>query len=70
LIDAGWVAIDAGEDRREKLVSLTNAGAAKLREARVAWQRAQVRLRSRLPEAAWSSLLAVLPDVARWADEA
>jgi hypothetical protein len=25
LIDAGWVAVDAGEDRREKLVSLTVA---------------------------------------------
>jgi DNA-binding MarR family transcriptional regulator len=70
LIDAGWVAIDAGEDRREKLVRLTHAGAAKLKQARPAWERAQERLRSRLPKAAWSSLLAVLPELTRLADEA
>jgi DNA-binding MarR family transcriptional regulator len=70
LLDAGWVAIDAGEDRREKLVSLTAAGAAKLREAHPAWERAQARMQSRVPKADWSSLLALLPDLARLADEA
>ena len=70
LIDAGWVAVDAGEDRREKLIRLTAAGAAKLERARPAWERAQERMRSRLPKAAWSSLLAALPDLARLADEA
>jgi DNA-binding MarR family transcriptional regulator len=70
LIDAGWVAVRPGEDRREKLVRLTDAGAAKLREARPAWERAQQRLRSRLPEGTWSGLLATLPDLARLADEA
>ena len=68
LIDAGWVAIRPGEDRREKLVSLTDAGAAKLREARPAWERAQERLRSRLPEGAWSGLLDLLPEVTQVAD--
>ena len=66
LIDAGWVAVGAGEDRREKLVSLTEAGAAKLRQARPAWER----MRSRLAGEAWSGLLAILPDLARLADEA
>lgn len=70
LIDSGWVAFGTGEDRREKLVRLTEAGAAKLEEAGPAWERAQKRMRSRLPERAWSSLLAALPDVARLADEA
>ena len=69
LIDAGWVAVGTGEDRREKLVRLTEAGAAKLREARPAWERAQARLRSRLPEATWSSLLDLLPELTRLADE-
>ena len=68
LIDAGWVAIRPGEDRREKLVSLTEAGAAKLREARPAWERAQQRLRSRLPEETWSRLMDVLPELTRLAD--
>src|SRR5262249_61621080 len=70
LIDAGWVAVGTGEDRREKLVRLTEAGAAKLRQARPAWERAQQRLRSRLPEGTWSGLLATLPHVARLAAEA
>jgi DNA-binding MarR family transcriptional regulator len=70
LIGAGWVAVGTGEDRREKLVRLTEAGAAKLRQALPAWERAQVRLRSRMTEATWSSLLAVLPDITRMADEA
>jgi DNA-binding MarR family transcriptional regulator len=70
LIDAGWVAVGTGEDRREKLIRLTEAGAAKLRQARPAWERAQARLRSRLPEGTWSGLLASLPDLARLADEA
>jgi DNA-binding MarR family transcriptional regulator len=70
LIDSGWVAIGTGDDRREKLVRLTEAGAAKLREARPAWKRAQERMRSRLPKGAWSGLLAALPELAGLADEA
>ena len=41
LIDSGWVAFSTGEDRREKLVRLTEAGAAKLEEAGPAWERAE-----------------------------
>jgi DNA-binding MarR family transcriptional regulator len=67
LIDAGWVAVRAGEDRREKLVRLTDAGADKLQEARPAWERAQERMRSRLPEGTWSSLLDLLPELTRLA---
>ena len=70
LIDAGWVAIRPGEDRREKLVRLTDAGAAKLREARPAWERAQERLRSRLSEETWSSLMGVLPELTQLAGTA
>jgi DNA-binding MarR family transcriptional regulator len=68
LIDPGWVAIRPGEDRREKLVRLTDAGAAKLQEARPAWERAQGRLRSRLPQETWSSLMEFLPELTRLAD--
>ena len=70
LIDAGWVAIRPGEDRREKLVRLTDAGRALLQEARPAWERAQERLRARLPKETWSSLLNVLPELTRLADTA
>lgn len=68
LIDAGWIGIRPGEDRREKLVRLTAAGAAKLQEARPAWERAQQRLRSRLADGTWSSLLELLPEVTRLAE--
>ena len=68
LIDAGWIVIRPGEDRRAKLVRLTDAGAANLREARPAWQRVQERMRSRLPKGTWSGLLALLRELTRLAD--
>ena len=68
LIDAGWVAIRPGEDRREKLVRLTEAGAAKLREARPGWERAQKQMQSRLPRGKWASLMEILPELTRLAD--
>jgi DNA-binding MarR family transcriptional regulator len=68
LIDAGWVAIRPGEDRREKLVRLTDVGAAKLHEAHPAWERAQERLRSRLPKGTWANLMEILPELTRLAD--
>src|SRR5215510_6965683 len=70
LIDAGWVAIRPGQDRREKLVRLTDAGAAKLHEAYPAWERVQERLRSRLPKRTWSGLLDLLPELTRLAETA
>jgi DNA-binding MarR family transcriptional regulator len=68
LIDAGWVAVRPGDDRREKLVRLTDAGAAKLLETQPAWERAQGRLRSRLPKGTWASLMDLLPELIRVAD--
>jgi DNA-binding MarR family transcriptional regulator len=65
LLNAGWITIRSGEDRREKLVKITDEGAAKLEEAEPAWERAQERLRTRLPDGVWQHLLTVLPDVAR-----
>ena len=70
LVKAGWIIMETGQDRREKLFSLTEAGAAKLRQARQAWERAQERMRSRLPKTTWSNLLTVLPDLTRLAGEA
>jgi DNA-binding MarR family transcriptional regulator len=66
---AGWVAIRPGEDRREKLIRLTDAGAAKLDEARPAWERAQDRLRSCLPKGTLSGLTDLLPELTRLANE-
>jgi DNA-binding MarR family transcriptional regulator len=70
LIDSGWVTVRPGEDRREKLVRLTDAGAAKLNEAHPAWERAQEQLRSRLPKGTWASLMDFLPELTRLIDSA
>jgi DNA-binding MarR family transcriptional regulator len=70
LIDSGWVEASPGDDRREKLIRLTKEGESILRKARPAWERAQKRLRSRLPKGTWSSLLNLLPELTRRADTA
>jgi DNA-binding MarR family transcriptional regulator len=63
LVDAGWVAVRAREDRREKWLRITRKGLAKLEEARPSWARAQERMRSLLPAGVWQDLMTVLPDV-------
>jgi DNA-binding MarR family transcriptional regulator len=65
LLDAGWIAVRSGDDRREKLVTITKCGTAKLTEARPAWERAQARMQALLPKGTWQSLLASLPEIAR-----
>jgi DNA-binding MarR family transcriptional regulator len=64
LVEAGWVTVRAGRDRREKWLKITPSGLAKLEEARQHWIRAQQRARSLLPKAVWQNLMTVLPDVA------
>ncbi len=63
LLAAGWIAVCCGDDRREKLVTITKAGTAKLKEAHPAWERAQKRMQALLPEGAWQRILAVLPEI-------
>ncbi|MGO9596775.1 MAG: MarR family winged helix-turn-helix transcriptional regulator [Isosphaeraceae bacterium] len=65
----GWVSIRAGSDRREKRVAITKAGAKKLGEARLAWSRAQERMRRVLPGETWTLLLEALPDVTQRASK-
>jgi DNA-binding MarR family transcriptional regulator len=65
LMDANWIAVRSGADRREKLIAITEAGSAKLLEARPAWERAQNRFQKLLPKKAWQGLLSILPEVAK-----
>ena len=65
LVEAGWVAVRAGDDRREKWFRITDAGLAKVKEARPAWERAQARMQRLLPEEAWRGLMEILPEVAQ-----
>ena len=70
LVDAGWVAVRAGDDRREKWFKITATGLGKLDEARPAWERAQARIQSLLPELKWRGLMDTLGEVARLSAEA
>jgi DNA-binding MarR family transcriptional regulator len=65
LVESGWVAVRSGEDRREKWFRITAAGLKKLKQARPAWKRAQVRIHKLLPEGALQGLMQLLPEVAR-----
>jgi DNA-binding MarR family transcriptional regulator len=69
LVVAGWVAVRAGQDRREKWLKITPSGLAKLEEAHPKWARAQERMRSLLPDGVWQNLMTDLPHVARLAAE-
>jgi DNA-binding MarR family transcriptional regulator len=70
LRDARWIAVQSGDDRREKLISITKAGSAKLAQARPAWERAQTRMQALVPQDAWQRLLAILPEVVKLISEA
>jgi DNA-binding MarR family transcriptional regulator len=63
LVEAGWIAVQSGNDRREKLVTITKAGIAKLAEARPAWERAQTRMQAVLPAGTGGRLLAILQEI-------
>jgi DNA-binding MarR family transcriptional regulator len=65
LVEARWVAVRTGDDRREKWFRITSCGEAKLKEAGHAWERAQARVQALLPEETLRSLMEMLPKVAR-----
>jgi DNA-binding MarR family transcriptional regulator len=52
----GWIREKAGDDRRQKFISLTTDGRRKLLHARPHWERAQEKLRASLGEAAWRQM--------------
>jgi DNA-binding MarR family transcriptional regulator len=56
----GWIEIESGADRRERILRLTPAGRRQLERARPHWQRAQQRLRRALGDGDWQQLQRVL----------
>ena len=70
LVDARWVAVETGDDRREKWLTITASGLAKLEEARPAWERAQSRMQALLPEEARQRLMGLLQEIASLRDGA
>jgi DNA-binding MarR family transcriptional regulator len=61
----GWIRVETGDDRRERLLGLTPSGQRKLEQSWPDWQRAQRRLQQGLGEPAWSQMGALLAEVAR-----
>ena len=65
LLKRGWITVRTGEDRREKLLAITDEGRGTLEKARPAWLHDQERMRLALPGGTWDSLFTALPDVTK-----
>ena len=53
----GWITSRAGEDRRERLLSLSKAGRAEYKRALPYWERVQQELRARFGDKRWNELI-------------
>ena len=60
LLKQGWIRVRRGEDRRERMFSLTGAGKRKLAEAQPYWEQAERTLRQQLGDAGWKSMKQVV----------
>jgi DNA-binding MarR family transcriptional regulator len=56
LLEQGWLQVRRGEDRRERIFSLTPAGKRKIAQAQPHWERAEQRLREKLGDAVWNNM--------------
>lgn len=64
LIDAGWLMLEAGEDGRSRLVSITDAGREKRQEAQRRWRVAQEGINATLGPARVVALHALIDECA------
>lgn len=62
LIEAQWVTLEAGADSRQRIVTISAAGRAKVAEARLAWRAAQDALEATLGVATVRALHGQLDD--------
>jgi len=53
----GWIASRSGEDRRERLLSLSKAGKAEYKHALPHWEKVQQELRAQFGDKRWNELL-------------
>jgi DNA-binding MarR family transcriptional regulator len=65
LVEKGWVRLKPGEDRREKMISLTKSGHHQIEVALPAWERAQARIKRVLPAGLWEAMMESLPTLSR-----
>jgi DNA-binding MarR family transcriptional regulator len=59
----GWIASRSGEDRRERCLSLSEAGRAEFKRARPHWEKVEQELRARLGNKRWNRLLNLTNEV-------
>ena len=59
----GWIETVAGEDARERRITLTPSGRGRLAAARPTWKKAQAQLRSALNEHDWDTTLHLLNQI-------
>lgn len=59
----GWIAYRPGNDRRQRLLRLTDAGREKFHSSRRHWERAQASFQQRLGARAWQQMGALLADM-------
>jgi DNA-binding MarR family transcriptional regulator len=52
----GWISVEPGADKRERLFSLTAAGKRQITKAKPHWDLAESRLRNQLGETAWKNM--------------
>jgi len=63
----GWVTERRGEDRRERILRLAEAGEKQLKRALPAWEKVQSRLRHQLGGQSWSDLMQLSRQLASFA---
>lgn len=60
----GWIRTRPGEDRRERIVSITADGKALLTKAEPLWRHAQESIAAKISTTTWDTLFRALPKVA------
>ena len=69
LVDQGMVEIGAGDDRRERVVSLSAGGVAALERATPVWREAQDRLIAKFGEERWRRMIEDMNDLGQIAED-
>ena len=63
LLKQGWIRVRRGEDRRERMFSLTRAGTRKMAEAQPHWEQAERTLQQQLGDTSWKSMKQVVSQI-------
>ncbi len=63
LLKQDWISVRPGEDRRERVFSLTEAGKRQITVARPHWQEAERRLRKSLGERVWRQMQSTVSEI-------